>query len=364
MKRLFRRPIERENAARSIFLLTVSFAASVLVTRSFLALTGYPQIGDETLHVAHVLWGGLILGVGALLPLIYGSTWIYSVSAVVSGIGLGLFFDEVGKFLTQTNDYFFRPAAPIIYVLFLILLYLYASIRRGEPSPRERLHYALWAMEEVVDGDLDTREKAALEERLKAIIGQAAVPDVRLLAMEMLDFVQKEADVVEAPKRPVREWLQGAWAFIETRILTRAVLRWALFIGTGVLGALALVNLVTLANALAVHNDAFLETVTAEYRVTTGQEGTWLAVMTALEGLVGALLLIGAVAFLLGKDKLATGIALAGVLISLAGSNVLVFYFEQFIASISAGIDLALLLALSFYRQRYVRVEPPAGRPA
>jgi hypothetical protein len=355
MRGIIRRPIERENAARYIFLLTVSFAASVLVTRAFLALTGYPQIGDETLHVAHVLWGGLILGIGALLPLIYGNTWIYGVSAVVSGIGLGLFFDEVGKFLTQTNDYFFRPAAPIIYVLFLVMLYVYASIRRGDPGPRERLHYALWAMQEVVDGDLDVREKADLEARLETIIGQADIPDVRLLAMEMLDFVRKEADVVEAPKRPVSDWLQSVWSFIETRLLTQTTLRVALFLGTGVLGVLALVNLGTLASALAGQDQDFLQDVVAGYRISSAQEGIWFAVMAALDGVVGVLLLVGAAAFLLGRDRLATWAALVGVLLSLTGSNVLVFYFQQFIASASAGIDLALLLGLSFYRQRYLR---------
>jgi hypothetical protein len=302
-----------------------------------------------------VLWGGLILGIGALLPLIYGNTWIYGISAVVSGIGLGLFFDEVGKFLTQTNDYFFRPAAPIIYVLFLVMLYVYASVRRGEHGPRERLHYALWAMQEIVDGDLDVWEKAELEGRLRNIIGQAEVPDVRLLAMELLDFVQKEADVKEAPKRPVRDWFQGVWQAIETRILTKSVLRWALFLGTAVLGVLALINLGTLASALNNQNDTFLQDVIAGHGILSAQEGIWFTVMAVLDGVVGILLVVGAVAFLIGRDRLATWAALTGILLSLTGSNVLVFYFEQFVASISAGIDLILLLGLNFYRQRYLR---------
>lgn len=355
MREYTRRLIEREHAARNIFLLTVSFTASVLATRAFLALTGYPQIGDETLHIAHVLWGGLILGVGALLPLIYGNTWIYGISSVFSGIGLGLFFDEVGKFLTQTNDYFFRPAAPIIYVLFLVMLYVYASVRRGDHGPRERLHYALWAMQEIVDGDLDVWEKAELEERLRDIIGEAEVPDVRLLAVELLDFVRQEADVIEPPKRPVQNWFQGVWRFIETRILTQTMLRWALFIGTGLLGVLALINMITLVGALINQNEMFLQDVVSGYRIRTAQESIWFTVMAALDGVVGVLLLIGAVSFLLGKDRLATWAALTGILLSLTGSNVLVFYFEQFVASISAGIDLLLLLGLNFYRRRFLR---------
>ena len=38
-------------------------AATVLITRTYLKLTGYPQVGGHSqLHVAHVLWGGLLLG--------------------------------------------------------------------------------------------------------------------------------------------------------------------------------------------------------------------------------------------------------------------------------------------------------------
>ena len=41
----------------------VSAVASIAVTRTFLVLTGYPQLGggsvDGGLHLAHLLWGGL-----------------------------------------------------------------------------------------------------------------------------------------------------------------------------------------------------------------------------------------------------------------------------------------------------------------
>ena len=34
---------------------------TVLVTRSFLKISGFPQLGNDYLHIAHVLWGGLFL---------------------------------------------------------------------------------------------------------------------------------------------------------------------------------------------------------------------------------------------------------------------------------------------------------------
>jgi hypothetical protein len=40
-----RKPVEREGAEFYLFLLLLSFAASVSLTRLFLELTGYPQLG-------------------------------------------------------------------------------------------------------------------------------------------------------------------------------------------------------------------------------------------------------------------------------------------------------------------------------
>jgi len=122
----------------------LSFAASVSLTRLFLELTGYPQLGDAELHIAHVLWGGLLLFVAALLPLIYANRWVYDVSALLAGIGVGLFIDEVGKFITQSNDYFYPAAAPIVYAVFLLTVLLFIRVRTPiSTDSRAELYRAL-----------------------------------------------------------------------------------------------------------------------------------------------------------------------------------------------------------------------------
>ena len=52
------KPVERLGAERYLRLMLLAFAASVILTRLFLSLTGYPQVGNGTLHIAHLLWGG------------------------------------------------------------------------------------------------------------------------------------------------------------------------------------------------------------------------------------------------------------------------------------------------------------------
>lgn len=60
-----RAAIRRSHAESYILTSLVAFAATVIVARVFLELAGYPQLGNSVLHVAHALWGGLLLFVAA-----------------------------------------------------------------------------------------------------------------------------------------------------------------------------------------------------------------------------------------------------------------------------------------------------------
>jgi hypothetical protein len=129
-----RKAVKREDAEQYLVIALLSFAASVILIRLFLELTGYPQVGNSELHIAHVLWGGLLLFVASLLPLVFANRWVYKVGALLAGVGVGLFIDEVGKFITQSNNYFYPAAAPIIYAFFLLTVLVYLQVRR----PRAR----------------------------------------------------------------------------------------------------------------------------------------------------------------------------------------------------------------------------------
>jgi hypothetical protein len=59
---------------------------------------------------------------------------------VPGGIGFGLFLDEVGKFVTKDNDYFYGPAAEIMYILMVVILVGARIVRDFRPlSARECL---------------------------------------------------------------------------------------------------------------------------------------------------------------------------------------------------------------------------------
>jgi hypothetical protein len=126
----------REGAERSLLLVIVSFVIAVVGTRWFLQATGYPQVGGGELHIAHMLWGGLALVIAALLGLVVSASWVPAVMAILTGAGTGLFIDEVGKFITASNDYFYPLAAPLIYGLVLALALVFLLVRhRDGASP-------------------------------------------------------------------------------------------------------------------------------------------------------------------------------------------------------------------------------------
>lgn len=143
----------------------ISAVVTVLAIRGFLHLTGYPQIGGDSFHIAHMLWGGLGMVIGFGMLLLFAHVVWKPIAALVSGAGFGAFIDELGKFITRDNDYFYQPTIALIYAIFIVLL-LFARLidRRREPTAADHLHIAVQGIQWLAIGKLDkTRQLNALE---------------------------------------------------------------------------------------------------------------------------------------------------------------------------------------------------------
>ena len=100
--------VRRIDAINQFEVFFVAAVATILTVRAVLAATGWPQLGGGKIHFAHLLWGGLGMLIAIILLIaMEGRLWNV-LGAPAGGIGFGLFIDELGKFITSDNDYFFR----------------------------------------------------------------------------------------------------------------------------------------------------------------------------------------------------------------------------------------------------------------
>jgi hypothetical protein len=138
----------------------VSGIFSILIIRVYLEFTGYPQVGGTHFHIAHMLYGGIMMLTALFITFAFLNRTAIGFASVVGGIGFGFFIDELGKFITRDNNYFFQPTFAIIYVIF-VLLYLASEAlpKVKQISPKEYLVNALDLMKEIVIQDLDKDEK-------------------------------------------------------------------------------------------------------------------------------------------------------------------------------------------------------------
>ena len=140
--------------------LLITGVATILVIRTQLWLTNYPELGGRGLHIAHLLWGGLFMltAIGLLLTFLGRS--VRRTAAIVGGVGFGFFIDELGKFITQDNNYFYRPAAALIYLIFIGLFMISRAMQRtGRVDQRDDVANAVDLLGDAARGELDENSR-------------------------------------------------------------------------------------------------------------------------------------------------------------------------------------------------------------
>jgi hypothetical protein len=199
--RFARRPVRNADIGQLQDTFLISAVTMIIVIRLQLWVTNYPQLGGGKLHIAHLLWGGLfmLIAIGLLLSFL-GRGWRRP-AAVIGGIGFGFFVDELGKFVTSDNDYFFKPTAAMIYILFILLYFAtrWMQTRRGF-SERENLFNAIDLFAEAARRDFDEHEKA----RILTLLDRAGSGPL----VEPLRALVEETSAVP-PRSPGRIWRVG-----------------------------------------------------------------------------------------------------------------------------------------------------------
>jgi uncharacterized membrane protein YwzB len=335
-----------DRSSQLMVIVLVSCALTVALTRLFLVLTGYPQIGNSTFHLAHALWGGLALFLAAIMALVVHNRGAVVIVALLSGVGFGLFVDEVGKFITQKNDYFFPLAAPIVYACLLLILLLTELARRHQlRSPRAHLLAAISLSQTIADGTATKTEITAMENHIRQA-RTGSLDDASAGLLNGIETSMTLADQVEEPfafagralrriRRAVATWLPANRA----RRLVRIAM--ALFCVLGLVQLLLLVGAAfspqRLRQALSVRDQPVGDLGKIVFLITWGLN----ALVAVLAGITWWALRRGRL-----RRRLALSCGYGAMLLMLLLGNLLSSYVYQFAVLLEATFQVITLTLL------------------
>jgi hypothetical protein len=315
---------------------------TVLVVRTLLAVTGYPQVGGNGLHVAHVLWGGLLMAVAIVLVEVLPGTRIRLRAAFLGGIGFGLFIDEVGKFLTKDVNYFFHPAIAIIYAVFVggyVLVRL--AMQRRVLSDRRRLAIASATVADLALGELDAFSRSYA---LRLLDGVDETSELRAAAEGV-----RSALLADRPSR--RPGLEGRLARLRDRLEDAAERLLATPAGARIVTGLFVLQ------AVGIGLGVFLALTRQNHAraVTTMLD-------TVLPSTVSTVLLVVGVARLAAGRRLdALRLLRVSVVVQMLFTQVVVFNRQQWLGLAGFAVDLVVLWILSLALQAGVHSSVPAS---
>jgi hypothetical protein len=227
------------DSGRRLDLFLVCAVGSVIGNRVFLIITGYPQLGNGTLHISHAIWGALMMAIAIIFSISFLAPNNRTFIAFIGGCGFGWFIDELGKFITRDVNYFFQPTIALIYFVFIALYLVFRGIQRREYTSDEAVLNGLEAIKAAAIGELSEPHRTAAV----ALLAQTGADDP--LARQVHAMLANEQGLPNPnPGRferwgsAVRHWYLG---LAQRRWFMRAITWWFVIIGSAqLLAALAI----------------------------------------------------------------------------------------------------------------------------
>ena len=215
---------------RRLDLFLVCAIGSVLGNRVFLIVTGYPQLGNGTLHISHAIWGALMMAIAIVFAIAFLAPNNRTFIAFIGGCGFGWFIDELGKFITRDVNYFFQPTIALIYFTFIAMYLVFRGIERRALSADEAVLNGLEALKAAAIGELSEPRRHAAVALLDET--EASTPLARQVRASLADvsgLPDPNPGRFERWGSRAREWYLG---LARKRWFVRVITWWFVVIGS------------------------------------------------------------------------------------------------------------------------------------
>jgi hypothetical protein len=306
----------------------ISAVSTILIVRFYLSVTGYPQIGSSTLHISHLLPGTILLLAAVLVMLAAVNRAARDFAAIVAGVGFGLSWDELGKFITQTNNYFFKPTLGLIYLTFVLLYLLARWAGQKRLSQDDYIANAIDLIKEAAIKDLDFWEYEHAKELMLHVSPNHVLyrPTMEMLKTVKPTNARKPLltdKIVNTVMRPVH--ILSEWKYFTQMVVTVAITY-------GIINIF--VTLIYLYGAFNAEN--------IKFNILNGDEADLVGAISAL--ITVLMLSYGAYYYKIGRHKRAYELFESGLLIEVFVGQVILFFKSPSIAIAGLFITLFLLV--------------------
>ena len=344
-------PLRRASRNADLGLLHETFficaVTTILCIRTDLWLTNYPQLGGHGLHIAHLLYGGALMVTALAFLLTLLGRRVRWIGAIIGGIGFGFFIDELGKFITADNNYFFRPAAGIIYLVFILLfLGSRAYQRRRGLNEAERVRNAFELIAEASIGPWQAGSRARALTLLEEVEATNPLRGPLLALADGIDATPDPAPPFwtrwsEAIARRYEAATRTDW--FGPLLITVFVL-WAVISLIGVFALVLPVGFEEGAARAGEHSDA----------ISRLSFLNWGSLVSS--AVSGVLVFLGLSDLVRGDRPQAYVWLTRALLVSIFITRVFSFVESQFGAVFGLGIDILLLISVQAMARREARV--------
>lgn len=342
--------LKRPNASNYLLDFLIWAIFSLFSVRLFLVFFNNPVIGRGNWHIAHVLWGGLFMLVGIIIFMVYYGKSSIRIASIFSGIGWGLFIDEIGKYITQDNNYWFRPAIALIYISFVLIFFLYRLLEKKTIPTRALLWYELLEdCQKLFSGDLEIKEKCEILENIKKIEQQFPSAKERKILSDLKELINTTIPTNDKYKLNLSELVALTLKTTYHRLFKKRLVFYGLFIYSFWYISDKLFDLVKL--LLNQDKILLLQDYYRHYDFFSRTDVFMISSKFFIEIIVTIFLVLGFI-FFVGK-KTTKGIKFFqwGLLINIFLGAPIKFYFEQFSAVFSLILSIFIFFWLKDYYQ-------------